>query len=197
VRSGRWSEREAELPGDVDGGVIGIVGLGRIGSRVAEIATALGMRLLAHDPYVGDVEVAGTGTQLVGFEELLSRADVVTLHAPLTAETRRLVSGPALAITRPGLILVNSSRGALVDLDAAYEALCSGVLAGLGLDVYDPEPPDVSHPVYGHPHVVLTPHVLGLSRLAWRKTFEDVAESIAEVIGGRRAPAIANPELYR
>ncbi len=196
VRSGRWSERESAPPGDVDGATLGIVGLGRIGSRVGELGRVFGMEIVAHDPYLDPNAARGGGTVLAELADLVAVSDVVTLHAPLTPESRGLMGQKLLSQCKRGSVLVNGSRGALVDLDAAYTALCDGTLSGLGLDVYDPEPPDVSHPIFQHPNLVLTPHMLGLSQRAGRQTFEEAADNITVVLSGGRASAVANPEVY-
>jgi D-3-phosphoglycerate dehydrogenase / 2-oxoglutarate reductase len=194
VREGAWTRREGLAPGDLDGETLGIVGYGRIGRRLAEIASVLGMRVVAHDPYV-DPGMAAPATALLDLSPLLAGADIVSLHAPLTTETQGLIGRHALEQIKPGAVLVNCGRGGLLDLDAAYDALRAGRLSGVGLDVFAPEPPP-HHPLFDHPDVVLTPHVLGLSRRARRLTFAEMADGMAEVLAGRRAPWVANPEVY-
>ena len=125
--------------------------------------------------------------------ELASASDVVTLHVPLTEETHHLVDEAFLDRVRPGTILINCGRGGLVDLDAALAALESGRLAGVGLDVFDPEPPE-HHPLFDHPDVVLTPHLMGMTRRAAAATFVDAARGVVDVLAGRRPAAVANPE---
>jgi D-3-phosphoglycerate dehydrogenase / 2-oxoglutarate reductase len=196
VRSGRWSEREALALGDLDGATLGIVGLGRIGSRVGQLGREFGMKVVAYDPYLDPNAARGGGIALVELADLVSVSDVVTLHAPLTPETRGIVGQKLFSQCKRGSIMVNCSRGALLDLEAAYTALCDGTLSGLGLDVYEPEPPDVSHPIFRHPNIVLTPHMLGLSQRAGRQTFEEAADNIVVVLTGGRAPTVANPEVY-
>ena len=197
VREGRWAERDAVAVGDLDGATLGIVGFGRIGRRLAEFGTALGMQVVAFDPFADVAAASAMGVQLMDLEGLVERADVISLHAPLTPETRHLVDAPLLAHVRPGTVLVNCGRGGLLDLDAAHAALLDGRLAGVGLDVFDPEPPPPDgHPIFGHPAVVLTPHVLGLSTKGRRRIFEDMADGMAAVLGGGRAPNVANPEVY-
>lgn len=197
VREGRWSERMAIELGDLDGATLGIVGFGRIGRRLAQMAMALDMRIVAYDPHVDAVIADSMGVECVGLADLARRADVISLHAPLTAETARLIDREVLALVRPGTILVNCGRGGLMNLDAVHEALLEGRLAGVGLDVYDPEPPTPEgHPIFGHPNVVLTPHVLGLSRLGRRRTFEEMVEGMEAVFTGGNAPSVANPEIY-
>jgi D-3-phosphoglycerate dehydrogenase / 2-oxoglutarate reductase len=189
VREGRWAERSRISLGDLDGATIGIIGYGRIGRRVGELAAAFGMQVLAHDPISpppAEVDCPDLG-------ELAEASDVLTLHAPLTAATYHLVDAGLLGRIRPGAILVNCGRGGLLDLDAALAALESGRLGGIGLDVFDPEPPP-HHPLFDHPNVVLTPHLMGLTRQATAATFAAAARGITDVLAGRRPPALANPD---
>jgi D-3-phosphoglycerate dehydrogenase / 2-oxoglutarate reductase len=189
VRQGRWADRGQVPVGDLDGGTIGIVGYGRIGRRVGELATAFGMRPLAYDPFSPPpAEIA-----CPDLAELASASDVLTLHVPMTERTHHLVDKAFLDRARPGTILVNCGRGGLLDLDAALAALESGQLAGVGLDVFDPEPPE-HHPLFDHPNVVLTPHVMGLTRRATAATFADAARGVVDVLAGRRPAAVANPD---
>ncbi len=190
VREGRWAQRSAGGPvGDLDGATIGIVGFGRIGRRVGELAAAFGMRVLAHDPFAAPP----AGVDCPDLAELAAASDVLTLHAPLTPEIHHLVDAAFLAGVRPGAILVNCGRGGLVDLDALLAALESGRLGGVGLDVFEPEPPR-HHPLFDHPAVSLTPHVMGLSRRATAATFADAAQGVVDVLAGRPPAAVANPD---
>jgi D-3-phosphoglycerate dehydrogenase / 2-oxoglutarate reductase len=189
VREGRWAERAGVAVGDLDGATIGIVGYGRIGRRVGELAAAFGMRVLAHDPF----SRPPAGVDCPDLGELAAASDLLTLHAPLTGATHHLVDAGVLTRTRPGAILVNCGRGGLLDLDAALAALESGRLGGIGLDVLDPEPPP-HHPLFDHPHVVLTPHLMGLTRRATAATFAAAARGVTDVLAGRRPGALANPD---
>ncbi|HZN70258.1 MAG TPA: NAD(P)-dependent oxidoreductase [Micromonosporaceae bacterium] len=189
VRQGLWAQRSRVVVGDLDGATIGIIGYGRIGQRVGELATAIGMHVLAHDPF----SPPPTDVACADLDQLAASSDVLTLHAPLTEETHHLVDDEFLARTRPGAILVNCGRGGLLDLDAALAALEAGHLAGVGLDVFDPEPPQ-HHPLFDHPDVVLTPHVMGLTQRATAATFADAARGVVDVLAGRRPAAVANPE---
>jgi len=195
VARDRWSQRGAIAVGDLDGATIGIVGYGRIGRRVGRLARAFGMTVLAHDPYLAQVgnRLGGDGAELVELAELRSRSQVVTLHLPLTPQTRHLVDAAFLAAMPVGSILVNCGRGGLLDLDAAARALAEGRLAGLGLDVFDTEPP-AHHPVFDRTDVVLSPHLMGLSVGATRATFTAAAQGVADVLAGRRPAALANPD---
>jgi D-3-phosphoglycerate dehydrogenase / 2-oxoglutarate reductase len=188
VKDGGW-ERKASIPvGDLEGFTLGIVGYGRIGRRVARIAEAFEMNVLAFDPFA-DVP-AGMRCETV--EELLATSDFVTLHVPLTPENQDLINAERIALMRAGAILINCSRGGLVDLDAAHVALTTGHLAGLGLDVYDPEPP-AHHPVFDHENVVLTPHLMGFTRQGMLHTVRDAAKGAVDVLAGRTPSAVAAP----
>ncbi|MBP8532248.1 NAD(P)-dependent oxidoreductase [Streptomyces sp. MK37H] len=189
VRDGRWAERGAVPIGDLDGAVLGIVGYGRIGRRVGELAAAFGMRSLAYDPFSPpppEFACADLG-------ELAESSDVLTLHAPLTEGTRHLVNERLLARVKPGAVLINCGRGGLLDSDATLAALESGRLSGVGLDVFDPEPA-LHHPLFDHPDVVLTPHLMGMTRRAMTLTFVDAARGVEDVLAGRRPAAVANPD---
>jgi D-3-phosphoglycerate dehydrogenase / 2-oxoglutarate reductase len=188
VREGRWSFRDEVDLRDLEGSTLGIVGYGRIGRRLARLAEAFDMRVVAHDPYVPQADL--------GLPELFEAGDFVSLHVPLTPETRGLV-GPDLLARAGGAILVNLGRGALVSsLDDLLTALKAGSLGGVGLDVFDPEPPDPTHPLFRHPRVVVSPHALGMTRLAKRRIYEEMSLGIAAVLRGERAGAVANPEVY-
>jgi D-3-phosphoglycerate dehydrogenase len=167
VRDGRWAARDELELWDIGGATVGILGLGRIGRRVAALVQALGARALAYDPFV----TAPDGVELVELETLFGESDYISLHAPLTPETRGLI-------------------------DARMLSLARGALFGVGLDVFDPEPPDPNHPLFRHPRVLLSPHALGLSRRARRQLFTEVAEGIAAVLRGERPRAVANPQIY-
>jgi phosphoglycerate dehydrogenase-like enzyme len=188
VRDGRWEERSGVAVGDLEGFTLGIVGYGRIGRRVARIAEAFDLKVLAFDPFA-DVP-AGIRCETV--EELLGRSNFVTLHVPLTPENRNLLNAERLALLPAGALLINCSRGGLVDLDAAHQALLSGQLGGLGLDVYDPEPP-AHHAIFDHANVVLTPHLMGFTRQGMAHTVRDAAKGAVDVLAGRSPAAVASP----
>lgn len=195
VREGRWRERDQIDVCDLEGSTLGIVGFGRIGRRLAGLVAPLGVRVLAYDPYAAPD--SGAGVELVAFDSLLRRADHLSLHAPLTAETCGLVDLHALERLGPGALLVNVARGGLVSsLDDLLLALDRGFIDGVGLDVFETEPPDISHPLFRDPRVILTPHALGLSRLAKWRLFEEVGRSVAMVLRGEPAPETVNPSVY-
>jgi D-3-phosphoglycerate dehydrogenase / 2-oxoglutarate reductase len=189
VREGRWAQRGQESVGDLDGSTIGIVGYGRIGSRVGELASAFGMEVVAYDPY----SPPPSAIARADLSDLAAESDVITLHVPLTDDTHHLVNPEFLTRMRPGAILINCGRGGLLDLDAALDALNTGRLAGVGLDVFDPEPA-VHHPLFDHPHVVLSPHLTGMTRRAEALTFADAARGVVAVLTGQPPAAVANPD---
>ncbi|MCW2848193.1 MAG: Oxidoreductase [Marmoricola sp.] len=189
VRSGRWADRGSVTVGDLAGSTLGVVGFGRIGRHAATLGEALGMKVLAYDP-VAEPPAAHRCATLT---ELVSHSDVITLHLPLTPDTHHLLDAEMLALTKPGAILVNCGRGSLIDNDAAYGALLAGRLGGVGLDVFDPEPPQ-HHPLFDHPDVVLTPHLMGLSTQATAATFTAAATGVVDVLEGREPAAVANPD---
>ncbi len=192
VRAGDWSARGTVPVGDLAGSVLGVVGYGRIGRRAAGLGAALGMDVLAYDP----VSRPPADVRCADLADLVSRSDVITLHLPLLESTYRLIGPELLTHVKPGAILVNCGRGGLIDLDAVHVALRNGRLGGVGLDVFDPEPPE-HHPIFDHPDVVLTPHLMGLSRQATAATFAAAARGIVDVLAGRHPAAVANPGWER
>lgn len=186
VREGRWEQRAAVDVGDLEGFTLGIIGYGRIGRRVARIAEAFELKVLAYDPFA---EIPAE-IRCDNVEELLAGSDFTTLHVPLTPENQNLINAGAFKAMRPGAILINCSRGGLIDLDAAHEALQSGRLSGLGLDVYHPEPP-AHHPLFDHENVVLTPHLMGFTRQGMAHTVRDAAQGAVDVLAGRTPAAVA------
>jgi D-3-phosphoglycerate dehydrogenase len=188
VRSGQWATRGTVSVGDLGGSVLGVVGYGRIGQRAAVLSAALGMKVLAYDP----VSEPPADVRCADLQDLVSRSDVITLHLPLLESTHHLVGPELLRHVKPGAVLVNCGRGGLTDLDAVYGALQDGRLGGVGLDVFDPEPPE-HHPLFDHPDVVLTPHLMGMSRQASAATFIDAAQGVLDVLTGHAPAAVANP----
>ncbi|MBW3543884.1 MAG: C-terminal binding protein [Planctomycetes bacterium] len=173
---------------------LGLVGLGRIARALVPKARALGMQVIAHTPS-GDA--CGTGCEMVGFEDLLARSDFVSLHAPLCDSTRRLVDDHALSRMKPTAVLINTSRGGLVDTEALWRAIEAGRLAGAALDVFDPEPPDLDHPLYRDERVLVTPHAAFLSEESLVELRTRTARSLVEVLCGRRPEHVANPQVYQ
>jgi len=171
------------------GQTLGLLGLGRIGSLTARKAAALGLRVVAQTASGSD---HGTGVPIVSFERLLADSDFLSLHAPLTPETRRIIDAAALRQMRPTAFLVNTSRGGLVDAAALWEALQANRLAGAALDVFDPEPPDLAQPLYRDPRVIVTPHAAFVSEEAVIDLRTRVARQLREALSGRRPENVIN-----
>jgi len=187
VREGNWDQRGRFPLGDIEGSTVGIIGYGRIGRRLASIVTAMGAKVIAYDP-IADIP---KDQRAATVDDLLKVSNIVSLHAPLTDDNHHMLNRESIALLPQGAIVVNCGRGPLIDLDAALEHLNSGHLGGLGLDVFDAEPPTI-HPVFSHPNVALTPHVMGLSLKAAAQTFIDAAQGVRDVLDGREPVARAN-----
>jgi D-3-phosphoglycerate dehydrogenase len=176
---------------------LGLVGLGRIGSRVAQMAKALGMTVAAFDPFVTPARAAELGVELIStLEALLGSSDVVSLHVPLGPETRQMINAQRLAQMKPGAYLVNAARGGLVDEAALLAALESGRLAGAGLDVFDPEPPPPDHPLLSRTDVIATPHVGGATAEGRRRVWEGAIAQVLQVLRGERPKFLLNPDVW-
>ncbi len=193
MRAGTWT-RDPLIGTELDGRTLGIVGLGAIGRRVARQALGFGMHVLAADPAL--LESGDPQIELVALEELLGRADIVTLHTRLTAGTAHLINSRTLASMQRGAFLVNTARGEIVDETALGEALASGALAGAALDTYEHEPLPADSPLRGLRNVVLSPHVAGQTGAALARVAACAAESILDEFAGRRPRYVYNPEAY-
>ncbi len=199
LRSGQPFPALTDLtPGfEVAGTILGLVGLGRIGSRVAVIAQVLGMKVIAFDPFISAERASALGVELVpSLAKLLPRAQVVSLHLPATPQTRHLINAETLRLMSPGSYLINAARGALVDEDALLAALQSGHLAGAALDVYDPEPPMTNHPLFSHPNTICTPHIGAYTTAGLLRMEVMACEQIALALRGLRPPNLVNPDVW-
>ena len=195
-KRGNWDSRYESKPGDLDGATLGIIGLGNSGQVLAQLMHPFNMRLLAYDPYASRDRAKELGVELIGLEEMLPQSDFVSLHVPVTAETRGLINSRTLKLIKHGACLINIARGGLVEsLDLLVEALQTGALAGVGLDVFEPEPPDFSHPLFEQPNCLTTPHALAMTTGAMFKVFKSMAEDVAAVLKGNRPRFVVNPEV--
>jgi D-3-phosphoglycerate dehydrogenase len=164
--------------------VLGLVGLGRIGRLVAERARALGLQVCAYDPQLSPEQVRGLGVEPVGLDDLISGADVVSLHVPLTEETAGLLDRGRIGRMKPGAIVINVSRGGLIDEGALADALISGHLAGAGLDAFAEEPAAPQHPLLGLPQVLLSPHAAHYSEQSYEEVRTKAFADLAAVLRG-------------
>ena len=193
LRRGEW--KRAEFTGlELRGRTIGIVGLGKIGQAIAVRARAMEMTVLGVDPFVTAEAAANHGVELVGFDEMLARSDVVTVHVPLTRATRGLIGREAIAKLKPGSIVLNVARGGVLDEAAVAEALRSGHLGGAGIDVFEQEPPTGS-PLLDAPNTLLTPHLGASTAEAQVLVSEEVAAQVLDVLAGRSARYAVNAPL--
>jgi D-3-phosphoglycerate dehydrogenase len=181
----------------MDGKTLGIVGLGRIGSAVARKLKGFGLRIIACDPYVASGREKPAGVPLVGLEQLLKESDYVTVHTPVTPETRHLINAKTLGLMKPTAYLVNTARGPIVDADALAAALKAGTIAGAAVDVFDVEPPPTSHPLFGAPNVILTPHIGWASEEAGWAIRKCIVEDILAFANGKTARCVVNKELLK
>jgi D-3-phosphoglycerate dehydrogenase len=171
---------------------VGIVGFGRIGRAVAHRLSPFGCRMLVHDPVVAEQQVESAGAEARTLAALFAESDVITLHCPATASTRRMVDAAAIASMRPGVILVNLGRGALVDSAALVAGLQQARIAAAALDVFDPEPIPAGHPLLAMPNVILAAHVASASSKAVRKLRETAAETVARFVRGEPLTNMVN-----
>ncbi len=174
------------------GKTIGIVGFGRIGQAVAAKAKAFGMNLLAADPVVPAETVSAHGGSLVDLASLLSESDFVTLHAPLTSETRNLIGSEQLGLMKPESFLINAARGPLIDEEALYHALTQGQIAGAGLDVMVDNVPPNDHPLLGLDNIIITPHVAFFSQESTLELEQRAAGEVVSVMHGRIPDNLVN-----
>ncbi len=199
LRSGQPFPALPELtPGlEVAGAVLGLVGLGRIGSRVATIAQVLGMQVLAFDPFIVPEHATKLGVVLVPtLTELLPRAHVVSLHCPSIPETYHIINAETLSLMARGSYLINVARGALIDETALLGVLQSGHLAGVALDVFDPEPPMMNHPLFTVSNTICTPHIASYTHASVLRMQVMACEQIATALRGERPTNLVNRAVW-
>lgn len=194
VRGGGW---QTSVGKDLAGRTIGLIGLGQIGTRVARVATAFGMRVLAWSQNLTDERAASAGTLRVPKSTLLAESDIVSLHLKLSARTRNTIGETELRAMRPDALLVNTSRGPLVDEAALVRALSEGWIAGAGLDVYDIEPLAAAHPFRTLPNVVATPHIGYVTEATYALFYAQIVENIRGWIDGNPLRVLAAQHVLR
>ncbi|MGQ0849096.1 MAG: NAD(P)-dependent oxidoreductase [Actinomycetota bacterium] len=185
---------------ELAGRTLGLVGLGRIGRKVAQLAAGIGMEVIAYDPWAAPDRInVADGIKVIGtptIDELLARADVVSVHVPLTTDTHHLFDRSRFEAMRPGSLFINTSRGGVVDQLALLEALESGRLSGAGLDVTDPEPLPSDHPLLQRSDVIITPHIATGTVEARRGIFRSALTQVTAVLAGARPPHLVNKEVW-
>jgi phosphoglycerate dehydrogenase-like enzyme len=189
VRRGEWDRGGRHLGSTLSGRTVGLIGLGAIGRAVSRRLSGFGVRVLGYD--IAPVEI--DGVLRVELHELLRESDLVSLHVPLTSENQRMIGKTEIALMRPTAILVNTSRGRLVDEDALFEALRDGRLAAAGVDVFEREPPAGSR-LLELANVVLSPHIGGIGAAAQQAMLEMAVASVVAVVAGEAPASVVNPE---
>ena len=171
---------------ELKGKTLGLIGIGQVGSRLTKIALVMGMKVLAHDPGLKNEEIKARGARPTRYDTLLSRADFITLHAPLTPKTHHLIDRQAISKMKKGAFLVNAARGPLVDEAALARALKSGRIGGAALDVLEGEPPDPESAIFGAPNLILTPHMAGSTHECLEAIATWAGADIARVLSGKK-----------
>jgi lactate dehydrogenase-like 2-hydroxyacid dehydrogenase len=198
VRAGKWQTWSPMLllGAEMKGATLGLVGFGRIGKAMARRAAGFDMRVIYYDPMEKERTPEINATR-VDFETLLEESDFISLHTPLTPDTRHLIDSRALSKMKPNAVLINTSRGPVVDLDALYEALKSNRIFAAGLDVTEPEPFPLDHPLFTLDNVIVMPHIASASRATRDRMSLMAAQNLIAGLKGERLPNCVNPQVYR
>ena len=198
MRSGDQYDRRAFMGDDVQGRTIGIVGLGNVGARVAELCRGLfQMRVLAFDPYLSDEQIRSRGGEKAEtLESLLKQSDYVSINCPHTKETRGMMGAAQFAQMQPHAYFITTARGGIHDETALAAALTSHQIAGAGLDVWEDEPPPAYHPLLKFDNVLVSPHTAGITRQSRHNIAKIAAEQMLDILDGKRPPRLLNPEVW-
>jgi D-3-phosphoglycerate dehydrogenase len=184
MKNAKWLKKELEGI-ELNGKTLGVIGFGRIGSAVAQRASAMGMKILASDPVLKDEDIRARGGEPVSIDDLYAKSDFITIHTPLTNETRGIINAAAFAKMKNGVRLVCAARGGVIDEAALLDALNSGKVAAAGLDVFTTEPPGESA-LAAHPHVVATPHIGAQTAEAQARAAADIAAEVLAALKGEQ-----------
>jgi D-3-phosphoglycerate dehydrogenase len=202
LRSEGWKTRTPysweQIGFELDGRTFGIIGVGNVGSRLAQrVQAAFNMTVLGYDPYVSRAKMQECGaTKVDRLDDMLPQVDFLSIHAPHTKETFHIISGPQLAKMKPTAYLMNCARGPLVDEPALVQALRDKVIAGAALDVFEPEPSPDNNPLYQMSNVIVTPHLAGVTAEATKRMAIGAAEQTLQVLRGERPPRLVNPGVW-
>lgn len=199
LREGKFKIREEFSAVDLNEKTLGIIGVGRIGSTIAQkCKAAFNMKVLAYDPYLSPDKAKQMGIILTGsLTELLEKSDFVTIHTPLTRETENLIGKEELGQMKKSAFLINTARGGIVNEKALFQALKEKWIAGAALDVFLEEPPPFDHPLFGLENIVLSPHMASLTRECVVTMARVVAQGVLDVLGGKRPQYIVNPDSFK
>jgi D-3-phosphoglycerate dehydrogenase len=203
VETDRYMRRQSDIPRndfighDLTGRTVGIIGLGNVGSRVAELCRGLfRMRVLACDPYLSEAEIAARGGQKVTLDALLAQSDYVSVNCPRNKETRGMIGAAQYAMMQKHAYFITTARGGIHDEAALAEALAARQIAGAGLDVWDKEPPPHTHPLLAFDNVVVSPHTAGVTVESRNNIARIAAEQMLDILDGKRPPRLLNPEVW-
>lgn len=198
VRGGRWNERWTTRLGDLTDAKVGLIGFGRIARYTAKICGAgFGAELAAYDPMLTGEDITAAGVTPMALDDLLAWADVISIHVPLTDGTRGLIGAAELARMHSSAIIVNCSRGGIIDEPALAEALKNGAIGGVGIDVFEAEPPSADNPLFALPNIVLSPHVAGVTESGMKGMATACADAIDAIVTGERPANLLNPEVLK
>ncbi|WP_018886273.1 phosphoglycerate dehydrogenase [Paenibacillus massiliensis] len=179
--NGTW-DRKSFLGVELRNKTLGVLGMGRIGSEVAKRAKAFGMNILGYDPFLTEERAEKLGVKLASVDEIVKHADFMTVHTPLTPETRHMISRPQFEVMKKGMRIINCARGGVVDEMALVEAIDEGIVAGAAFDVFESEPPAPDHPFLGHPNIIVTPHLGASTVEAQENVAIDVSEQVLHIL---------------
>jgi D-3-phosphoglycerate dehydrogenase len=195
LKAGNWHARYQTQGRDLDGQTLGIIGLGRIGKLVADMARPFHMRVVAFDPYVDSATGLTHGVEMLPMNDVLQQADFLTLHCPQNSETLGFINRPRLEMLKPGAYLINLARGGVIDsLDTVDALLRNGHLGGAALDVFNDEPCDTRHPLFQNRNLLVSPHAMATTRGAMTRIFKAMSDDMAAVFQGRTPDHVVNPE---
>lgn len=192
VKAGKWGSPNPVPPSRLSTQTLGVIGMGNIGRVVVQKAKAFGLKVLVFDPYLSAEKAAAGGAEKAELDDLLKRSDYVSIHCPLTAETRHLISSAQLKLMKPTAYLINMARGPIVDQPALYQALVDKTIAGAALDVFEQEPPPADEPILKLDNVVFTPHLSSWSAESFVQLRQDVVKNVVVALKGETPPAIVN-----
>lgn len=179
--SGEW-DRKSFVGVELRNKTLGVIGMGRIGSEVVKRAKAFGMKTIAYDPFLTEERAEKLGVTLCSVNDLVAQADFITVHTPLTKETKHMISTPQFALMKKGVRLVNCARGGIIDEAALLKAIDDGIVAGAAFDVFEAEPPPADHPFFNHPKIIVTPHLGASTVEAQENVAIDVAEEVLHIL---------------
>ena len=197
MAAGKWGPRTGPLLGvEVRGKTLGLVGLGRIGRRVAHMCRlGFDMRVVGYDPFVNEEQAIQMGVTLLPLDDVVAQADFLSVHVPSTPETYHMINRDLIARMKEGSYVLNLARGPLVDAEALLEAVDSGKLAGAGIDVYEPEPPPLDSRLRNHPHIIATPHVAGVTQEGRTRMEQMAVARVLAYFSGQRPADVVNPAV--